>query len=480
MNLFSSAAPRTNHDAQLDPDPDSRPTPLIRSPERKEHHVAVAGPVWVVTFQEENMADKIRKVVLAYSGGLDTSVILHWIRERYQAEVIAFTADIGQGEEVEEARAKALRTGASKAYAVDLTDEFVSRFVFPVLRAGAVYESYYLLGTSFARPLIARKMIEIAQAEGADAVAHGATGKGNDQVRFEISAYALKPDIRVIAPWREWSLRGREDCIAYAREHGIAVPVTKEKPYSTDANLFHISYEGGVLEDPWTAPPQGMWKLTTDPESAPDEGQVVEVEYEGGDPVAIDGERLAPAPLLRRANEIAGRHGVGRVDIVENRFVGMKSRGCYETPGGTLLHHAHKAVESLTLDRQVVQLRDDLIPRYAAAVYNGFWYAPERLALQGLIDDIQKPVSGTARVRLYKGSVTVLGRKSPNSLYRQDVVTFEEDEVYHQGDADGFIKLNALRLRIARQLGLSPVDGAAGSSVEGTRPDAAKLEKAGR
>jgi argininosuccinate synthase len=408
---------------------------------------------------------KISKVVLAYSGGLDTSVILQWIRDRYDAEVIAFTADIGQGEEVEEARQKALRTGASKAYAVDLTDEFVSEFVFPVLRSGAIYESYYLLGTSFARPLIARKMIEIAQAEGADAVAHGATGKGNDQVRFEISAYALNPEIRIIAPWREWTLRGREDCIAYARDHGIAVPVTKEKPYSTDANLFHISYEGGVLEDPWAAPPKGMWKLTRDPEEAPDEAQVVEVEYERGDPVAIDGVRSAPAELLRRANEIGGRHGVGRVDIVENRFVGMKSRGCYETPGGTLLFHAHKAVESLTLDRQVMQLRDDLVTRYAAAVYNGFWFAPERIAMQALMDDLQQPVTGTARLKLYKGSVTVLGRKSPNSLYRQDVVTFEQDDVYHQADADGFIKLNALRLRIARQLGVDRLgDGPAGAS----------------
>ncbi|MEX2540422.1 MAG: argininosuccinate synthase [Trueperaceae bacterium] len=407
-------------------------------------------------------ADGVRKVVLAYSGGLDTSVILHWIKERYGAEVIAFTADIGQGEEVEEARQKALRTGASKAYAIDLIDEFVSEFVFPVLRAGAIYESYYLLGTSFARPLIARKMIEIAEAEGADAVAHGSTGKGNDQVRFELSAYALKPDIRVIAPWREWDLRGREDCIAYARDNDIAVPVTREKPYSTDANLFHISYEGGVLEDPWTEPPAGMWKLTRDPVAAPAAGQVVEVEYERGDPVAIDGDRLGPADLLRRANEIAGTHGVGRVDIVENRFVGMKSRGCYETPGGTLLFHAHKAVESLALDRQVMQLRDDLVPRYSAAVYNGFWYAPERVALQGLIDDIQRPVTGTARLRLYKGSVSVLGRKSPNSLYRQDVVTFEQDEVFHQGDADGFIKLNALRLRTARQLGLSRIESTTG------------------
>ncbi len=399
-----------------------------------------------------NSQKQVKKVVLAYSGGLDTSVILHWIRATYGAEVVAFTADIGQGDEVAEAKAKALRTGAVAAYAVDLQREFVEEFVFPVLRSGATYEGYYLLGTSFARPLIAKKMIEIAEAEGADAVAHGATGKGNDQVRFELSAYALKPDVRVIAPWREWDLKGREDCIAYAKEHGIDVPVTKEKPYSTDANLFHISYEGGVLEDPWAAPPKGMWKLTVDAEDAPAEGQVVTVAFEHGNPVAIDGERLAPVALLAKANEIAGRHGVGRVDIVENRFVGMKSRGCYETPGGTLLFHAHKAVESLTLDRQVLQLRDELAPRYAAAVYNGFWFAPERVALQNLIDDIQQPVTGEARLKLYKGSVTLLGRRSPNSLYRQDVVTFEEDSVYHQADADGFIKLNALRLRIAKQL----------------------------
>ncbi len=394
----------------------------------------------------------VDKVVLAYSGGLDTSVILHWIKATYGAEVVAFTADIGQGDEVAEAKAKALRTGAVAAYAVDLQEEFAAEFVFPVLRAAAIYEGYYLLGTSFARPLIARKMIEIAESEGADAVAHGATGKGNDQVRFELSAYALKPDVRVIAPWREWNLRGREDCIVYAKEHGIDVPVTKEKPYSTDANLFHISYEGGVLEDPWVEPPRGMWKLTVDPEEAPNEAQVVTVSFENGNPVAIDGERLSPARLLAKANAIAGRHGVGRVDIVENRFVGMKSRGCYETPGGTLLFHAHKAVESLALDRQVLQLRDELVPRYAAAVYNGFWFAPERLAMQNLMDDIQQVVTGDARLKLYKGGVSVLGRRSPNSLYRQDVVTFEEDHVYDQADADGFIKLNALRLRIARQL----------------------------
>jgi argininosuccinate synthase len=408
------------------------------------------------------MKGQVKRVVLAYSGGLDTSVILRWLKETYGAEVIAFTADIGQGEEVAEAKEKALATGASKAYAVDLQREFVEAFVFPVLRAGAVYESYYLLGTSFARPLIAKHMIQLAEREGADAVAHGATGKGNDQVRFELSSYALKPDIKVIAPWREWHLKGREDCIAYAKEHGIPVPVTKEKPYSTDANLFHISYEGGILEDPWAAPPRGMWKLTVDPEDAPDEPEEVTVEFEAGNPVALNGERLAPVELLRKANALAGRHGVGRVDIVENRFVGMKSRGCYETPGGTLLYHAHKAVESLTLDRQVVQLRDELVPKYASLVYNGFWYAPEREALQALMDEIQRPVTGTARLKLYKGSVSVTGRKSPLSLYRQDVVTFEADDVYHQGDAEGFIKLNALRLRIRAQLAQAAKVGAGG------------------
>ena len=401
---------------------------------------------------------QIKKVVLAYSGGLDTSVILQWLREHYQAEVIAFTADIGQGEEVAEAKEKALRTGAVKAYADDLTESFVKDFVFPVLRSGAIYESYYLLGTSFARPLIAKRMIEIAAQEGADAVAHGATGKGNDQVRFELSAYALNPDIKVIAPWREWDLKGREDCIAYAKEHDIPVPVTKEKPYSTDANLFHTSYEGGVLEDPWAEAPKGMWQRTADPEEAPDTPEIVEIDFEAGDPIAIDGEPLAPVDLLRKANALAGKHGVGRVDIVENRFVGMKSRGCYETPGGTLLYHAHKAVESLTLDRQVLQLRDELVPKYASMIYNGFWYAPERIALQNLMNDIQKSVTGTVKLKLYKGNLTVLGRKSPNSLYRQDVVTFEEDDVYNQGDAEGFIKLNALRLRIAAQASKEPVN----------------------
>ncbi len=398
------------------------------------------------------MKAPVKNVVLAYSGGLDTSVILTWIKETYGAEVIAFTADIGQGEEVEEAKTKAMATGAKAAYAVDLQEEFVRDFVFPVLRSGALYEGYYLLGTSFARPLITKHMVEIAQREGADAVAHGATGKGNDQVRFELSAYALAPDIRVIAPWREWDLKGREDCIAYLQERDISVPISREKPYSMDANLFHTSYEGGVLEDPWTEPPAGMWRRTVDPEAAPDEARIVEIEFEHGDPVAIDGERLGPVELLSSANEIAGAHGVGRVDIVENRFVGMKSRGCYETPGGTLLFHAHKAVEQVTLDRQVLRMRDEMVPAYAQAVYDGFWYAPERVAMQTFMDHVQRPVTGVARLKLYKGAVSVLGRKSPNSLYRQDVVTFEEDEVYDQSDADGFIKLNALRLRIARQL----------------------------
>ncbi len=398
------------------------------------------------------MNNKPKKIILAYSGGLDTSVILKWLKENYQAEVITFTADIGQGEEVAEAKVKAMETGAFKAYADNLQKEFTEEFVFPVLRAGAIYEGYYLLGTSFARPLIAKRMIEIAEVEGADTVAHGATGKGNDQVRFELTSYALKPDIKVIAPWREWDLKGREDCIAYAKEHGIPVPVTKSKPYSVDANLFHISYEGGILEDPWAAPPKDMWSLTTDPEDAPNEPEIVEIDFEAGNPIAINGEKLDAVALLSKANELAGKHGIGRVDIVENRFVGLKSRGCYETPGGTMLFHAHKAVESITLDRYVLQLRDELVPKYTSCVYNGFWYGPERQALQNLMDDIQKPVTGAAKLKLYKGNVIILGRKSPHSLYRQDVATFEEDDVYNQADAEGFIKLNALRLRIAKQL----------------------------
>jgi len=389
----------------------------------------------------------MKKVVLAYSGGLDTSVILRWLMDEYGVEVVAYTADVGQGEEVGEAREKALRTGAVEAIAEVLTDEFVADYVFPALRANAVYEGHYLLGTSLARPVIAKGLVRAAEATGADAIAHGATGKGNDQVRFELSAFALKPDIKVIAPWREWSMRGRADCIRYAEEHGIPIPVTPEKPYSTDANLLHISYEGGVLEDPWVAPPAGMFSMTVDPELAPEASETVTITYDKGDPVAIDGEVLAPAALLAKLNTIAGRHGVGRVDIVENRFVGMKSRGVYETPGATVLHYAHRAVESLTLDREVMHLRDELIPRYAEMVYNGFWFAPEREALQSFMDSVQERVSGEARLKLYKGGVYVEGRRSEFELYDHATVTFEEDDVYDQADAAGFIRLNALRLR---------------------------------
>lgn len=388
------------------------------------------------------------KIVLAYSGGLDTSVILAWLREEHDAEVVTYTADVGQGEEVGEAREKALATGAVAAVVEDLRQEFVTDAVFPALRAAAVYEGYYLLGTSLARPIITRGMMRTAADHGADAIAHGATGKGNDQVRFELSAYAIDPGIRVVAPWREWKLRGRADLIAYAEARGIPVPVTKEKPYSTDANLLHISYEGGVLEDPWTAPPAGMFRMTTDPEAAPDEPEWVTITFEQGTPVAVDGVALGPVDLLTRLNGLGGRHGVGRVDIVENRFVGMKSRGVYETPGGTILHHAHRAVESLTLDREVAHLRDELVPRYAEMVYNGFWFSPEREALQAFMDDIQTRVNGEARLKLYKGGVTIEGRRSElGDLYDQATVTFEEDEVYNQADAHGFIRLNALRLR---------------------------------
>ena len=394
------------------------------------------------------MANDIKKVVLAYSGGLDTSVILRWIREEYDAEVVAYTADVGQGEEVEEARAKALETGAVEAIAEDLTEEFVTDYVFPAFRATALYEGYYLLGTSLARPVISRGLVRAAIETGADAIAHGATGKGNDQVRFELSAYALKPDIKVIAPWREWDLKGRADCVAYAEARGIPVPVTPDKPYSTDANLLHISYEGGVLEDPWTGPPPGMFRMTADPESAPDEPEYVTIGFEAGDPVSVNGERLGPVDLLTTLNEIGGRHGVGRVDIVENRFVGMKSRGVYETPGGTLIYHGHRAVESLTLDREVAHLRDELSNRYAEMVYNGFWFAPEREALQHFMDDLQKPVTGEARLKLYKGGVVVDGRRSDAyGLYDEATVTFEADDVYDQADAEGFIRLQSLRLR---------------------------------
>lgn len=394
------------------------------------------------------MSEKINKVVLAYSGGLDTSVIIKWLIENYGCEVVAFAADLGQGEELSPLNEKAIKTGASKIYIEDLKEEFVRDFVFPMLRANAVYEGSYLLGTSIARPLIAKKQIEIAQKENADAVSHGATGKGNDQVRFELTYYALQPGIHVIAPWRDWKFKSRSDLIEYAEKNGIPVPVTKSKPYSSDRNLLHISFEGGILEDPWNEPPADMFLLSKSPEAAPDKATVIEVDYEKGNPVAVNGQKLSPAALLARLNEIGGENGVGRVDLVENRFVGMKSRGVYETPGGTILHAAHRAIESITLDREVLKIRDSLIPTYAAQVYNGFWYAPERELLQGLIDEAQQRVSGTARIKLYKGNVTVTGRKSPNSLFSEDFATFEKDTVYNQKDAEGFIKINALRLKI--------------------------------
>ena len=387
------------------------------------------------------------KVVLAYSGGLDTSVILAWLKEVYQADVIAYTADVGQGEEVAEAEKKALATGAVLGVVDDLKEAFVTEAVFPAVRAAAVYEGEYLLGTSLARPIITQGLVAAAREHGADAIAHGATGKGNDQVRFELSTAALAPDLKVIAPWREWDMKGRADLVTYAENRGIPVPVTREFPYSTDANLFHISYEGGDLEDPWTAPPAGMFRMTVDPENAPDEARQLVVGFEKGTPVSIDGEVLGPVELLAKLNEIAGAHGVGRVDIVENRFVGIKSRGVYETPGGTVLHAARRAIESIALDREVLHLRDDLARRYANIVYNGFWFSPERLALQATMDSIQEPVTGEARLVLYKGSVRIVGRRSPNTLYREDTATFEADDVYQQADAAGFINLNALRIK---------------------------------
>jgi argininosuccinate synthase len=389
-----------------------------------------------------------KKIVLAYSGGLDTSVILTWLKETYGAEIVAYTADLGQAEELIPVREKAIRTGASSVHIVDLREEFVRDFVFPVLRANATYEAGYLLGTSFARPLIAKGQVAVARAEGADAVAHGATGKGNDQVRFELTYAALAPDLRIVAPWRDWDLRSRTDLMAYAERHGIPVPTTPARPYSMDRNLFHISYEGGVLEDPWVEPPEKMFLLTRSPEEAPDVPTAVEIEFEAGNPVGVDGTRLGPVALLERLNRIGGENGVGRIDLVENRYVGMKSRGVYETPGGTILHAAHRALESLTMDRELLHLRDSLVPRYAEMVYYGFWYAPEREALQVFMDHAQRDVTGHVRLKLYKGNVTVAGRRSPLSLYRQDVVTFEADSVYRQKDAEGFIRLNALRLRI--------------------------------
>jgi argininosuccinate synthase len=391
---------------------------------------------------------EIRKVVLAYSGGLDTSVMLKWIKDRYGCDVVTFTADIGQGDELAGLEEKARATGASRCYIEDLREEFVREFVFTALKANAVYEGFYLLGTSLARPLIARRQIEIARKEKADAVAHGATGKGNDQVRFELTYYALDPDIRVIAPWREWEFRSRTDLMGYAARHGIPVSATREKPYSIDRNLLHISYEGGILEDPWQEPPEDMFQLTVSPERAPDRPTTLEITFEEGIPVAVNGEYLNPVALLETLNAIGGENGIGRVDMVENRFVGMKSRGVYETPGGTILHVAHRALESITLDRELGRLRDALIPKIAELIYYGFWYSPEFQALKAFIDHTQKNVTGTVRLRLYKGNCIVLGRKSPCSLYRPEYATFEADEVYDHRDATGFIKLNALRLRL--------------------------------
>ena len=393
---------------------------------------------------------KINKIVLAYSGGLDTSVAIKWLKETYGCEVIAFCADLGQEEELKTVKSKALKTGASKAYVVDLREEFAKNYIFPMLRAGAVYEGAYLLGTSIARPLIAKAQIEIAKKENADTVAHGATGKGNDQVRFELTYYALKPDIKVIAPWREWSFNSRESLINYAKAHHIPVTATKAKPYSTDRNLFHISYEGGILEDPWAEPPEDMFTLTVSPEKALSKPVYLEIGYKDGDPVSLNGKKLSPASLVKALNSIAGRHGIGRLDIVENRFVGIKSRGVYETPGGTVLHTAHRAIESITMDREVMHLRDSLMPKYAELIYYGYWFSPEREALQNFIDKSQKGVTGAVRLKLYKGNCTVAGRKSPVSLYKPQLATFEAERVYNQKDAEGFIKLNALRLKMRK------------------------------
>jgi argininosuccinate synthase len=402
--------------------------------------------------------DEVKKVVLAYSGGLDTSVILRWLQEEYRCEVVTFTADIGQGEELEPARKKAKMAGVKQIFIEDLREEFVREFVFPMFRANAVYEGEYLLGTSIARPLIAKHLVEIARKTGADAISHGATGKGNDQVRFELGAYALMPDVRIIAPWREWDLTSRERLLQYAEKHRIPVEFKKKKgggaPYSMDANLLHISYEGGILEDPSFEPEESMWRITVSPEKAPAKPEYVELAYADGDIVAIDGKRLTPAQVLAELNVRGGRHGIGRLDMVENRYVGMKSRGCYETPGGTIMLKAHRAMESITLDREVLALKDDLMPRYARLVYSGYWFSPERALLQTLIDESQRPVNGTVRLKLYKGTVMTVGRESKtDSLFDPAIVTFEEDYgAYNQADAGGFIKLNALRMRIAANL----------------------------
>jgi argininosuccinate synthase len=409
------------------------------------------------------VTSRIRKVVLAYSGGLDTSVILKWLQDKYRCEVVTFTADIGQGEELGPAREKAKKMGVKHIFVEDLREEFVRDFVFPMFRANAVYEGEYLLGTSIARPLISKHLIEIAKKTKADAISHGATGKGNDQVRFELGAYALMPDVRIIAPWREWDLLSRDKLLKYARKHGIPVDFAKKKgrsssssvPYSMDANLLHISYEGGVLEDPSYEPEESMWRITVSPQKAPAKPEYVDLGYRHGDIVAVNGRKLSPAKVLSELNRLGGRHGVGRLDIVENRYVGMKSRGCYETPGGTIMLKAHRAIESLTLDREVLALKDDLMPRYARLIYNGYWFSPERRLLQGLIDESQAPVNGTVRIRLYKGTVLVTGRASAkDSLFEASISTFEDDGgAYNQADAAGFIRLNALRLRIAAKRG---------------------------
>jgi len=394
------------------------------------------------------MSDKkIKKVVLAYSGGLDTSVAIRWIKETYRCEVIAFCADLGQGEDLAAVEKKALATGASRVYIEDLREEFAKNYLFPMLRANAVYEGGYLLGTSIARPLIAKAQMEVARKEKADAVSHGATGKGNDQVRFELTYLSIDPSIKIIAPWREWNLDSRQSLIDYARKYKIPVTATKAKPYSMDRNLFHISYEGGVLEDPWAAPPEEMFVLTVSPQKAPDRPQTIEIAYDGGNPASVDGKKLSPAALIARLNELGGLHGIGRVDLVENRYVGIKSRGVYETPGGTILQAAHRAIESITMDREVMHLRDSLIPQYAEMVYNGYWFSPEREMLQSAMDAAQKNVSGTARLTLYKGNCTVTGRKSDRSLYDPGLATFETDTVYDQRLAEGFIRLNAVRLQ---------------------------------
>jgi argininosuccinate synthase len=394
------------------------------------------------------MKNAIKKIVLAYSGGLDTSVIIKWLKEKYGCEIIAFAADVGQGQELDPVREKALATGASKVYIEDLREEFVKDYVFPMLRSNAFYEHNYLLGTSISRPLIAKEQMRIANKEGADGVSHGSTGKGNDQVRFELAYHTLNPEITIVAPWREWDLNSRTALIDYAVAHGIPVPVTKAKPYSMDRNMFHISYEGGVLEDPWEGPDDSMFLLSTSPEKAPDKPTIIEIQYEAGNPVAVNGEKLSPAKLLERINQYGGENGIGRIDIVENRFVGMKSRGIYETPGGTILHQAHRAIESITLDREVTFLRDSLIPSYARMIYNGFWFSPERKLIQQTVDQSQIHVTGEVRLKLYKGNCTVMGRKAEKSLYNQNIASFEDNHGYSQNDADGFIKLNALRLKL--------------------------------